>query len=135
MIIEAKFLNITTHDAITYNQKAQSHKTITPFFRYGIIIGNRQHYPLPGHLFRHGANFDFMFSFQKEELSTVEKTTFSKLIERELLYSQQLEEILLNSRRKNRKHYFVLQKELRLEEMKPVDETSLNQENTHPDRN
>ncbi|MDR2711167.1 MAG: hypothetical protein LBB65_07595 [Burkholderiales bacterium] len=88
IIIEAKLSSITTHDAITYSSKAQSHKTITPFIRYGIIIGNREHYPLPGRLFRHGANFDFMFSFQKETLSAIEKTAFAELVKRELLYSQ-----------------------------------------------
>jgi len=61
--------------------------------RYGIIIGDRIHYPLPGRLFRHGTNFDFMISFQKEKLSSVEKTAFQEIIKKELQYSCQLEEI------------------------------------------
>jgi len=119
IIIEVKLARITTHDAITYSYKAQNHKTITPFIRYGIIIGNRAHYPLPGRLFRHGSNFDFMISFQKEELSNTEKTAFVDIIKKELAYSRQLEEMLLNSRNKNRKRYYVMQKELRLLEMEP----------------
>jgi len=118
IIIEAKLSGITTHDAITYSYKAQNHKSITPFIRYGIIIGDRKHYPLPGRLFRHGTNFDFMISFQKEELSTVEKTAFQDIIEKELQYSCQLEEIFLNSRSSNRKRYFAMQKELKLVEIK-----------------
>ena len=118
IIIEAKLTGITTHDAITYSYKAQNHKSITPFIRYGIIIGDRKHYPLPGRLFRHGTNFDFMISFQKEELSTVEKTAFQDIIEKELQYSCQLEEIFLNSRSSNRKRYFAMQKELKLVEIK-----------------
>ena len=114
IIIEAKLESITTHDAITYSYKAQNHKSITPFIRYGIIIGNRKHYPLPGRLFRHGTNFDFMISFQEEELNPIEKSTFQDLLKKELLYSKQLEEIFLNSRSSNREHYFVLQKELKL---------------------
>ena len=114
IIIEAKLESITTHDAITYSYKAQNHKSITPFIRYGIIIGNRKHYPLPGRLFRHGTNFDFMISFQEEELNPIEKSTFQDLLKKELLYSKQLEEIFLNSRNSNREHYFVLQKELKL---------------------
>ena len=114
IIIEAKLASITTHDAITYSYKAQNHKSITPFIRYGIIIGNRKHYPLPGRLFRHGTNFDFMMSFQKEELSPIEKTTFDKLLRKELQYSHQLEEIFLNNRSIDRNHYFVMQKELKL---------------------
>ena len=114
IIIEAKVASITTHDAITYSYKAQHHKTITPFIRYGIIIGNRKHYPLPGRLFRHGTNFDFMMSFRKEEPEASEKSLFLELLKKEITYSQQLEEMLLNSRSSNRNRYFVVQKELKL---------------------
>jgi hypothetical protein len=123
IIIETKFSRVTTHDAIVYSYKAQNHKTITPFIRYGIIIGNRRHHPLPGRLFRHGMNFDFMMSFQKEELDKIEKRVFIDLIEKELCYSQQIEEMLYNSRSSNRKHYFVMQKELHLLEMKQNEDT------------
>ena len=118
IIIEAKLERITTHDAITYSYKAQNHKSITPFIRYGIMIGDRKHYPLPGRLFRHGTNFDFMISFQKEKLNPTEKSAFISLLKKELQYSCQLEEILLNSRSSNREHYFVMQKELKLIKMK-----------------
>jgi hypothetical protein len=57
IIIESKINCITTHDAITYSYKAQTHKNVTPYIRYGIMLGNRKHYPLPGRLFRHGTNF------------------------------------------------------------------------------
>ena len=62
IIIEGKLNLVTTHAAITYSQKASTHKNVHPFLRYGILIGNRKHYPLPGRLFRHGAHFDFMLS-------------------------------------------------------------------------
>jgi len=117
IIIETKLSTVTTHDAIVYSYKAQNHKTITPFIRYGIMIGDRGHYPLPGRLFRHGTNFDFMMSFKKEELDKDEKIVLKQLIEKELHYSNQIEEMFINSRSKNRKHYFVLQKELHLIEM------------------
>lgn len=120
IIIEAKLKEITSHDAITYSYKAQNHKTITPFIRYGIIIGNRKHYSLPGRLFRHGTNFDFMVSFQKYKLSTTEQTAFLKLLKKELHYSKQIEEIFINSRSSNREHYFVMQKELTLIKSEPV---------------
>jgi len=117
IIIETKLKRVTTHDAIVYSYKAQNHKTITPFIRYGIIIGDRGHYPLPGRLFRHGMNFDFMMSFKKEEIDKDEKGVFKELIEKELHYSKQIEEMIYNSRSKKRKHYFVLQKELQLIEI------------------
>ena len=116
VIIEAKLTRITTHDAITYSLKAQNHKNVTPYIRYGFMAGNRKHYPLPGRLFRHGTNFDFMISFRGYELAEYEKAAFIKLIKKEIIYSKNIEEMLYQSRSRNRKRYFVLQKELKLEE-------------------
>ncbi len=67
LVIEGKLDSITTHGAITYSEKASTHKNVFPFLRYGILIGNRKHYPLPGRLFRHGAYFDFMLSWKAYE--------------------------------------------------------------------
>lgn len=117
IVIESKLNKVTTHDAITYSYKAQSHKNITPFLRYGIMIGNRKDYPLPGRLFRHGANFDFMISFKKEELSEKEKSSFIELLKKEITYSQNIQEMLLNSRSKDRKRYFLMQKKMFLKEI------------------
>ncbi|NLO08423.1 MAG: hypothetical protein GX129_00935 [Clostridiales bacterium] len=117
VIIEAKIDGITTHDAITYSYKAQSHKNVTPYIRYGIMLGNRKHYPLPGRLFRHGTNFDFMISFIGYELNEYEKSAFINLLKKEITYSRNIEEMLYESRSKGRKRYFLLQKELNLEEM------------------
>jgi len=46
IIIEGKINSVTTHDAITYSQKASTHKNVHPYVRYGILIGNRKQYPL-----------------------------------------------------------------------------------------
>lgn len=117
VIIESKVETITTHDAITYSHKASTHKNVIPFVRYGIMCGNRETYPLPGRLFRHGTNFDFLFSFVGYEPTVFEKETFIEMIKKEILYSQQFEEILSNSRSKDRKRYFMLQKDFHLMEM------------------
>ncbi len=117
IVIEAKIDTVTTHDAISYSYKAQNHKRISPYLRYGIMLGKREHYPLPGRLFRHGTNFDFMISFRDFELSTVEKEAFVALIKKELVYSRQFEEMLQNSRSSRRKRYFLMQKEMYLVEM------------------
>lgn len=117
IIIESKINSVTTHDAITYSYKAQTHKNVTPYIRYGIMLGNRKHYPLPSRLFRHGTNFDFMISFKGFVLSEYEKSILIELVKKEISYSRKIEEMIYESRTKNRKHYFLLQKELRLEEM------------------
>jgi len=114
VIVEAKVGSVTTHDAITYSYKASCHKNVSPYLRYGIMLGNRQTYPLPGRLFRHGTNFDFLFSFKEYEPNEEEWVTFISMIKREIIYSRQIEEMLFNSRSPEREHYYMLQKKLEL---------------------
>lgn len=117
VIVEAKLGKISTHDAITYSYKAEKHKNIMPFLRYGIMIGDRGDYPLPGRLFRHGTNFDFMFSFSDVEPSNGEWKSYKEMILKEVGYSRLMEEMLHESRKKDRKHYYMLQKQLFLKEL------------------
>ena len=117
VIIESKTKSVTTHDAITYSCKAEKHKFITPYIRYGIMIGDRGDCALPGRLFRHGLNFDFMFSFREKEPSTDEWIIFTQMIYREVEYSRNLEKILHQSRKKERDHYFMFEKQLVLKEV------------------
>lgn len=117
VIIESKVGTVSTHDAITYSHKAMYHKNVIPFVRYGIMLGARETYPLPGRLFRHGTNFDFLFSFVDYLPSEKEVSTFVEMVKKEITYSRQFEEILTNSRSRNRKRYYMLQKEFHLEEM------------------
>ena len=84
LIIEAKIRSITTHDAITYSQKAASHKAVHPYLRYGIMLGDRQHYPLPGRLYRHGLQFDFMVSFHSTQPTEHEMLKFAHLLHSEI---------------------------------------------------
>lgn len=116
IIIEAKYKSITTHDAITYSQKSQAHKFVHPYLRYGILIGHRKHFPLPGRLFRHGLNFDFMQSWIDDKPKNEEWDTFLSIIKSEINASRQLEEIIFNSRSKSRKHFTALHKPLKLSE-------------------
>jgi hypothetical protein len=100
IVIEAKLGRVTTHDAITYSEKAFYHKKVHPYLRYGIIIGNRGNQPLPRRLFRHGAYFDFMISWVGTEPQTSELKDFLDLISMEINASRNLEEILYTSRKK-----------------------------------
>lgn len=117
VIVESKIGTVNTHDAITYSHKAMYHKNVIPFVRYGIMLGDRETYPLPGRLFRHGINFDFLFSFVDCIPSEKETAMFIEMLKREIKYSCQIEEILSNSRSRGRKRYYMLQKEFHLEEM------------------
>jgi hypothetical protein len=115
VVIEAKLGSVTTHDAITYSHKAASHRSVHPYLRYGIMLGNRRHFPLPGRLYRHGVQFDFMISFCGTEPAESEMAMFVRLLGEEVAASRTLEEILYESRRKRRAHYTLLHRKLGLE--------------------
>lgn len=112
VVIETKVDSVSTHDAITYSQKSASHKYVHPYLRYGIFLGNRGHLPLPGRLFRHGAHFDFMLSWKGYEPEDFEWKALVSILRKEIEASQKIEEMIFNSRSKDREKYFVLHKPL-----------------------
>jgi hypothetical protein len=114
VVVEAKVDSVTTHDAITYSQKAANHRAVFPYLRYGIMLGNREHYPLPGRLYRHGTQFDFMVSFRKYEPSDAELEGFQKVLTTEVEASQALEKMIYESRKKARPHHTLFHRRLDL---------------------
>ena len=114
IIVEVKISSVTTHDAITYSQKAQTHKNVHPYLRYGILIGNRRHYPLPGRLFRHGQHFDFMASWKEFSPNKEEWVGLIQILKSEYEASRILEEIIFNSRSRTREHFTLLHRPLKL---------------------
>jgi len=114
VIIECKLKSVTTHDSITYSKKANSHKSIHPYLRYGILIGKRDHHPLPGRLFRHGENFDFMISFKNYNSTKKEWNETISILNQEVEASRNLEKIIYQSRSKNRMKITFLHKPLTL---------------------
>lgn len=114
IVIETKLGRVTTHDAITYSQKAQAHKFVHPYLRYGILIGDREHHPLPGRLFRHGQHFDFMLSWKAFQGDKEELKKIVEIINDEIQASKTLDEIIFNSRSKDRNKFTSLHRPLKL---------------------
>lgn len=115
VIVEAKCHgSITTHDAITYSHKAFTHRQVHPYLRYGILIAERKHYPLPGRLFRHGTQFDFMLSWTGADPTQTEMDDLVDVLVKEVAASRIMEEIIFSSRKPGRGHYTVLHKELKI---------------------
>jgi hypothetical protein len=112
VVIETKLGSVTTHDAITYSQKAQTHKYVHPYLRYGILIGNREHYPLPGRLFRHGQHFDFMLSWKSVLADQNEIARLAAILNDEIQASRNLEKILFNTHSKGRDKFTSLHRPL-----------------------
>ena len=112
VVVECKIDGVTTHDAITYSEKAFTHKRVHPYLRYGIILGNRGTYPLPGRLFRHGLYFDFMASWVSFEPTENEFEIFLKILIDETNASKSLQEMIYESRSSSREKYIALHRPL-----------------------
>ena len=76
---------------------------------------DRKHHPLPGRLYRHGVQFDFMISFRSTEPTEAELLRFSHLLQAEVEASRTLEKIIYESRSRDRDHYTVLHRRLEIE--------------------
>ncbi len=117
VVVEAKVGSVTTHDAITYSQKAANHRAVFPYLRYGIMLGNRQDYPLPGRLYRHGTQFDFMISFREYKPSAKESEAFTGLLKDEVEASRALEKMIYESRKRDRDRHTLFHRRLTLDDI------------------
>jgi hypothetical protein len=60
VVAEVKFRRMSTHDAIVYNEKARRVRSVYPYVRYGLILGD---FPkIPGRVVRLGQGFDFIMT-------------------------------------------------------------------------
>ena len=109
VIIESKIANMTTHDSLAYCEKAEDHKSLTPFLRYGVMIAESKN-GLTQKYFKHGMKFDFVFCFKnkKPRKGSPEWSKFVEIIKQEIDTSKKLEDIYLNSKinKNERKMYF-----------------------------
>ncbi len=71
VIIEIKHKSLTTHDVLTYSMKAQRHKEIYTYLRYGLIIGKFQF--IPNRFFTHNYGFDFALVIENIEVESINK--------------------------------------------------------------
>lgn len=113
LIIESKYNGISTHDAITYNDKAKCHKEIFCGLKYGIMIGNCKDKYVPARMLSHGNDFDFMFVFEDDEPSAKEWQLFVDIVKRNLDSANKYENIIRDRRKRGKKKYFCIEKDLR----------------------
>jgi hypothetical protein len=96
VIVEVKFGSVTTHDAIIYSEKARRIRTIYPFVRYGLILGQMD--SIPGRVLRLGQEFDFIvvvsYPTSQSEIKKV-----GNLFEEELQASRNLAAVLSGQKR------------------------------------
>jgi len=63
VVIELKDKRLSTHDIITYSYKAQKHKEIYPYLRYGLVLGGWD--IISNKFFNHNSDFDFVVALGK----------------------------------------------------------------------
>ena len=59
VVIETKYGGFSTHDVLTYSTKAQKHKEIYPYLRYGLVVGGDE--KIYNRFFTHNIGFDFAY--------------------------------------------------------------------------
>src|SRR3989344_3859636 len=97
IVLEVKD-NISSHDIITYSNKAARHKTVYPFLRYGLVAYGISH--IPKRFFKHNKELDFFLTLSeylkdKNKLSTI----LFELVSKELENFEKLQ-IILHSKEK-----------------------------------
>ena len=66
VVLEGKIKTQTTHDVITYTEKAKAHKNVFPHLRYGFIVLEAKGEKFPDFYYQH-AGFDFEEVFPSNE--------------------------------------------------------------------
>jgi hypothetical protein len=109
IIAEVKYQSVTTHDAIVYSKKAEKIRSVYPYVRYGLILGNFR--SIPGRVIRHGESFDFITAIQYP-FSEESVEELRKLLLNELHTSENMESI-----RSSKKKIITIQKKCEYREI------------------
>ena len=65
VVIEIKYGSFSTHDVLTYSEKALKHKEIYPYLRYGLLIGQKnKEIAIFNRFFTHNKGFDFAYALK-----------------------------------------------------------------------
>jgi len=71
VVIETKYGGFSTHDVLTYSTKAQKHKEIYPYLRYGLVVGGTN--KITNKFFVHNIGFDFAFASEEIDDNSLEE--------------------------------------------------------------
>jgi hypothetical protein len=87
--VEVKMRSMSTHHAIAYSEKAHRHRSIYPYLRYGLLIGEKSTIPGVAKILRFGQEFDFLTSMEVP-LAQDEMQHFQRVLEEEVQASRQM---------------------------------------------
>jgi len=89
VVIECK-LRLTTHDILTYSAKAQRHKRIYPYLRYGMIIADEK--AIPRRFITHNDAIDFCVCAKSISARNF-RTVWGEILKAEIESSETLERL------------------------------------------
>lgn len=90
VVIETKYGGFSTHDVLTYSNKALKHKEVYPYLRYGFIVGNTK--IIQNRFFTHNTGFDFAMALDHTSKNELDK--FIEVITKQIESSEKLLNIL-----------------------------------------
>jgi len=92
VVIETKYGGFTTHDILTYSTKAQKHKEVFPFIRYGLLVGGAE--KITNKFFIHNVGFDFAFAQSEAETNNIAKLI--EIIKEQIINAEAILDIFIN---------------------------------------
>lgn len=96
VVLEFK-VGLSTHDVITYSSKAERHKRIYPYLRYGMVVGAEAKVPGKFHTHNEGMDFCFAAGGYLSDPNRL-RATLTRLIDQEIAASRRLEEAIFERR-------------------------------------
>ncbi len=91
LAIELKAGGVNTHDLLAYSAKANLHRALCGFLRYGIFVAGDSSRGVTAKWLWHGHEFDFMFGCKNDRPSPAELRKLEEIVAYEVGISRQLE--------------------------------------------
>ncbi len=95
VVIETKYNAFSTHDILTYSTKAQKHKEIYPYLRYGLVVGGID--IIQNRFFTHNSSFDFAVALKRINDKSLNKLI--KIIKEQIKSAEMILDILTEKNR------------------------------------
>ena len=110
VVIEVKYKSLITHDPIIYGVKAEHHRAIHPYLRYGMLVVGVD--SLPGRLIRHGKKFDFLIAIKNPIPERNKQSVIHKILRNEIKTAITMRDALKDNRSRHRKKFWYLHKSI-----------------------
>jgi len=101
VVIEVKLEKFSTHDVITYSQKALKHKDIYPYLRYGFVVMCGKNDYIERRFFVHNQGLDFAFILRcnGDSFNTADLDTLAEIIKEQIRSACFLVDVLVMNKK------------------------------------